>query len=58
MQLYGANPLTLSPAQITQLQALTQDKPEQDRVVRIGANGRYAATVPLVLTYRRGTAAG
>jgi xylan 1,4-beta-xylosidase len=40
-------PTTLSPAQVTQLQALTQDKPAQDRVVRIGANGRYAATVPL-----------
>lgn len=42
-----ALPSTLSPAQVARLQALTQDTPEQDRVVRVGASGRYAATVPL-----------
>nr|WP_010215859.1 beta-xylosidase [Sphingomonas sp. PAMC 26621] len=40
-------PNALSASQLARLQALTQDKPEQDRVVRIDATGRYAATVPL-----------
>ncbi len=40
-------PNALSPAQVARLKTLTQDRPEQDRVVRVDASGRYAATVPL-----------
>lgn len=40
-------PNALSAAQVAHLQALTQDKPEQDSVVTVGAAGRYAASVPL-----------
>ncbi len=41
------SPAKLSPAQLDELQALTRDLPETDRVVRVGADGRYALHVPM-----------
>jgi len=40
-------PKALTPAQLSELQGLTQDKPERDQVVRIGGDRRFALTVPL-----------
>jgi len=37
----------LTSAQLSELQRLTEDKPEQDRIVRIGAKGVTELTVPL-----------
>jgi xylan 1,4-beta-xylosidase len=40
-------PKTLTPEQLGQLQALTKDAPESDRVVSIGKNGAFDVTVPM-----------
>jgi xylan 1,4-beta-xylosidase len=40
-------PAALTSAQLSELQRLTQDKPEQDRIVRIGAKGVTELVVPL-----------
>jgi len=39
-------PKTLTPAQVTQLQALTVDKPET-RQVKVAANGTASVQVPM-----------
>lgn len=41
------SPLALSAAQLTELQKLTADRPETNRIVRVGAGGRYALRVPM-----------
>ena len=41
------SPATLAPAQLARLQALTADRPEQDRPVRVGAKGVAAVTVAM-----------
>lgn len=41
------SPDKLTSAQAAKLQALTRDLPEKDQLVRVGANGRYALTVPM-----------
>lgn len=41
------SPKTLSAAQLGELQQLTRDVPEQEQLVRIGADGRYRLTVPM-----------
>ncbi len=41
------SPSALSAAQLTELQELTRDRPETDRVVRVGAGGRYSLRVPM-----------
>ncbi len=40
-------PTSLSEAQLRQLQSLTTDRPEIDRKVRVGANGRLRWTLPM-----------
>ena len=40
-------PNSLTPAQVSKLQALTEDKPEGDRVIQVGAKGQLAVSVPL-----------
>ncbi|HEY1607441.1 MAG TPA: beta-xylosidase [Allosphingosinicella sp.] len=40
-------PASLSPAQSAQLQALTRDAPETEKIVRIGATGRTALDLPM-----------
>ena len=40
-------PDRLSPVQLAKLQALTTDRPEQERTVRIGADGRLALPVAM-----------
>ncbi|MCI4589492.1 beta-xylosidase [Sphingobium sp. BYY-5] len=40
-------PAKLSDAQLGELQALTQDIPETDRVIRVGKDGRYKLAVPM-----------
>ena len=39
------SPASLSPAQLTELQGLTGDVPERDRIVRVGRNGRLAERI-------------
>lgn len=41
------SPKDLSAGQLAELRALTQDKPETDRTVRVGADGRYTLRVPM-----------
>jgi xylan 1,4-beta-xylosidase len=41
-------PKELSAAQLAKLQSLTRDLPEASRVVRVGANGSYSLTVPML----------
>lgn len=41
------SPASLTPAQIAELQALTVDRPEIERVVTIGRDGRYALRLPM-----------
>ena len=40
-------PKQLAADQLTQLQQATRDVPEQDRRVRVGAEGAVAVTVPM-----------
>ena len=40
-------PKSLTPAQVAQLQGLTQDKPERDVVVKVNTRGRLALDIPL-----------
>lgn len=40
-------PNALSSAQIVILQALTQDSPQQDQIVRVRSDGCYTETMPL-----------
>lgn len=40
-------PKALAPRQLTQLQQATRDTPEQDRRVRVGADGVVAIAVPM-----------
>jgi len=40
-------PKTLTPAQLEQLNTLTQDKPESDRVVTVGKAGSFDVTLPM-----------
>jgi len=40
-------PNSLTPAQLSRLQALTEDRPERDRTVQVDAKGRLALSVPL-----------
>ncbi|HEX4736760.1 MAG TPA: beta-xylosidase [Allosphingosinicella sp.] len=40
-------PENLSPAQLAQLQALTRDEPETEKIVRVGAGGRYTLNLPM-----------
>ena len=40
-------PNALTPQQVAQLQALTQDRPERDEIVRVGPSGRYVASTAL-----------
>jgi xylan 1,4-beta-xylosidase len=40
-------PKDLSPGQLSQLQALTRDVPETDRVVRVGAKGSFGLDLPM-----------
>ncbi len=41
------SPKALTPAQVAELQALTQDKPEATRTVRVGGDGRLTLPVPM-----------
>ena len=41
------SPASLSPPQLSELQALTRDLPETSRTIRIGADGRYTLRVPM-----------
>ncbi len=41
------SPAALSDAQLRELQGLTRDLPEIDRVIRIGKDGRYSLTLPM-----------
>jgi xylan 1,4-beta-xylosidase len=41
------SPATLSAPQLAQLQALTTDRPEEDRAVRVGSDGALFLPVPL-----------
>ena len=41
------SPASLTPAQIGEMQALTADRPETDRVIRVARDGRYALRVPM-----------
>jgi xylan 1,4-beta-xylosidase len=41
------SPEALSAVQLEELQALTQDKPETESTVRIGADGRYTVRIPM-----------
>ncbi|PZR33277.1 beta-xylosidase [Caulobacter segnis] len=40
-------PNALTPRQVAKLQALTEDRPERDEIVRVGPSGRYVASTPL-----------
>jgi xylan 1,4-beta-xylosidase len=40
-------PAALSPAQLAQLQQETADRPEQDRLVRVGKDGTATVEVPM-----------
>lgn len=40
-------PASLDAGQLSQLQQATQDKPEQDRMVRVGANGTAIVRIPM-----------
>ncbi len=41
------SPKTLSPQQIDQLNAVTKDAPESDRVISVGKSGAFNVTVPM-----------
>jgi len=41
------SPASLTPAQVAEMQALTADRPESDRVIRVGQDGRYALELPM-----------
>ena len=40
-------PKTLAPAQLRQLQDLTRDMPEIDRMAEVGVDGRLALSLPM-----------
>lgn len=41
------SPASLGPDQLAELQRLTRDLPESDRVVRVGGDGRYMLRLPM-----------
>ncbi|MEN3747751.1 beta-xylosidase [Sphingomonas sp. HF-S3] len=41
------SPKTLTTAQLADLQQRTRDRPETERVIRVGSDGRYSMTVPM-----------
>ncbi|MCW3849505.1 cellulase family glycosylhydrolase [Sphingomonas sp. LB-2] len=41
------SPKALSPTQLSELQALTRDRPEKNIVIQIGTNGRYTLRIPM-----------
>ena len=41
------SPVNLTAAQLAELQALTSDRPETERTVRVGRDGRYTFSIPM-----------